>query len=69
MDKGDEERETEGDREKKELQQDDANFVFVSLFSSITMPEHLRAISSPPRGVMRQTLKLAAAADAAAGDE
>lgn len=68
MDKGDEERETEGDREKKEVQQDDANFVFVSFFQFNSMPEHLRAISSPPRGVMRQTLKLAAAADAA-GDE
>lgn len=33
MDKGDEERER--DREKKEVQQDDANFVFVSFFSSI----------------------------------
>lgn len=61
MDKGDEER----DREKKEVQQDDANFVFVSFFQFNSIPEHLRAISPPPRGVMRQTLKLAAAA----GDE
>lgn len=67
MDKGDEERERGRYGEERSAARR-CKFCFCFPFQFNSMPEHLRAISTPPRGVMRQTLKLAAAADAA-GDE